>query len=291
MTEILKVQGRRLAPQDVENIRGLIASHPQWTRWRISRTLARQWGWHNGVGQLKDMAARSLLLKLQERALIQLPPRRTQPPNRMRYGRALSMTWDQEPIQSPLQELEPLRIQEVSRDKAARQLMASGLAQWHYLSHGGTVGENLQYTIWSASARPLAFVLFGAAAWKCQDRDRFIGWTAEQRERQLELIANNSRFLILPWAKVPGLASWILSQISRRVSQDWQGKYGHPIVLLESFVQQDRFQGLAYRAANWQEVGITAGRTRQDRSRRLQAPLKAIYLCPLQRTFREVLCP
>jgi hypothetical protein len=185
--------------------------------------------------------------------------------------------------------VQPLRIQEISGDPTARQLLASALTQWHYLSHGGTVGENLQYTLWGPSNRPLAFVLFGAPAWKCQDRDRFLGWTAEQRESHLGLIANNSRFLVLPWVKVPGLASWLLSRISQRLSQDWQRKYGHRIVLLESFVQQDRFAGRAYQAAHWQKVGTTTGRTRQDRYAQIHAPVKDIYLRPLAADFRKAL--
>ena len=129
--------------------------------------------------------------------------------------------------------------------------------------------------------------MFGAAAWKCQDRDQFIGWSAEQRKRNLGLIANNTRFLILPWVKVPHLASWILGWVSRRLCADWQAKYGHPVVLLETFVERERFAGTAYRAANWLAVGATAGRTRQDRHTRIQAPVKDIYLYPLGRNFRE----
>jgi hypothetical protein len=135
----------------------------------------------------------------------------------------------------------------------------------------------------------LACLVFGAAAWKCQGRDRFLGWSAEQRQRNLGLVASNSRFLILPWAKVPQLASWVLGQVARRVVPDWQAKYGHPVVVLESFVERERFVGTAYRAANWVRVGATTGRTRQDRHTCIQAPVKDIYLYPLRRSFREAL--
>ena len=139
------------------------------------------------------------------------------------------------------------------------------------------------------SSRPLACLVFGAAAWKCQDRDRFIGWTAEQRQKHLALVANNTRFLILPWVKVPDLGSWILGQVAGRIGRDWQAKYGHPVVLLETFVEQQRFRGTVYRAANWQSVGVTAGTVRQDRHTCLQVPRKDIYLYPLRRSFREAL--
>ncbi len=132
-------------------------------------------------------------------------------------------------------------------------------------------------------------MVFGAAAWKCRDRDQFIGWSAEQRQKNLALVANNTRFLILPWAKIPHLGSWILGQVAGRISLDWLGKYGHPVVLLETFVERERFRGTVYRAANWQAVGATAGRTRQDRHTCLQVPVKDIYLYALQRRFREVL--
>ena len=137
--------------------------------------------------------------------------------------------------------------------------------------------------------RRLARLVFGVAAWKCQDRDRFIGWSAEQRQRNLALIANNMRFLVLPSVRVPRLGSWILGQVRRRIAEDWQAKYGQGIVLLETFVERPRFRGMVYGAANWQKVGVTAGRTRQDRHTCLQVPAKDIYLCPLCRGFREAL--
>jgi hypothetical protein len=180
-----------------------------------------------------------------------------------------------------------LTVSEVSRQPPERAWVAAALSQFHYLGFGGTVGENLQYVVRDRQGRPLACLVFGAAAWKCQDRDRFLGWSAEQRQRNLGLIANNTRFLILPWVKVPHLASWILSQVSRRLAQDWQAKYGHPILVLETFVERERFGGTAYRAANWWAVGATTGRTRQDRHTCIQAPVKDLYLYALRRDFRE----
>ena len=171
-----------------------------------------------------------------------------------------------------------------------RVWVARALSQFHYLGFGGAVGENLQYVVRDGPGRPLACLVFGAAAWKCQERDRFLGWSAEQRQRNLGLLANNRRFLILPWVRAPHLASGILAQASHRLAQDWQTKYGHPIVALETFVQRERFAGTAYRAANWLAVGVTTERTRQDRHTRMQTPIKDIYLSPLGRSFRQVLC-
>ena len=197
--------------------------------------------------------------------------------------------WDQRPIECGLAQLGVLTISEVSTQAAERAWVKAALVQFHYLGFGGAVGENLQYVVRDGQGRLLACLVFGAAAWKCQGRDQFIGWSASQRQRHLGLIANNTRFLILPWVKVPHWASWILGQISRRLSRDWQVKYGHGLVLLETFVERDRFPGTAYRAANWLAVGATTGRTRQDRHTCIQAPVKDIYLYPLRRDFREAL--
>ncbi len=291
MNESLVVQGRPVGELDLEMLRQWMGQNPGWSRWRLSQALATHWDWRNGAGQLKDMAARTLLLKLHQRGLIALPPRRQIPTNRMRCGAEAREIpeGDQHPIACGLAQLGALTVGEVSSQAAGRAWVKAALGQFHYLGFGGAVGENLQYVVRDGQGRPLACLVFGAAAWKCQDRDRFIGWSAPQRQRHLGLIVNNTRFLILPWVKTPHLASWILGQVSRRLARDWQAKYGHGIVLLETFVERERFRGTAYRAANWLAVGATAGRTRQDRHTCIQAPVKDIYLYPLRRNFREAL--
>jgi hypothetical protein len=300
MIETAIVQGRRIGPDELEQIRQLLAEHPDWSRHRISQHLALQWDWRNGTGQLKDMAARTLLLKLERRGSIVLPPRRSVPPNRMRPAQPQQMQMDglelaapQTPIAETLGALLPLTLSECSQARKAaagpRALFNALLRQHHYLSHSGTVGENLQYLVSDIQGRPLACVLFGAAAWQCADRDRHIGWESAARAQNLHFIANNTRFLILPWVAVPHLASHVLSRIARRLSGDWQSKYGHPIYLLETFVQRDRFSGASYQAANWLSVGQTKGRTRQDSpdGKQLQAPIKDIYLYPLHPHFAQ----
>ena len=276
---------------ELENLRHWVSGHPGWSRRRLSVELASHWDWRNGAGQLKDMAARTLLLKLHQRGLLELPPRRQAPTNRMRCV-ASELALAQEPpeaISCALAELGALQVREVSRDAAERAWVKGALGRYHYLGFNGAVGENLQYVISDAQGRRLACLVFGAAAWKCQDRDQFIGWSAEQRERNLRLIANNTRFLILPSVHVRRLGSWILGQINRRISQDWQAKYGHRVVLVETFVEQARFRGTVYRAANWQKVGATTGRTRQDRHTCIQVAVKDIYVHALCCGFREVL--
>lgn len=255
----------------------------------MSEQLTVLWDWRNGVGQLKDMAARTLLLKLEQRGWIVLPPRRQKPVSRMRQKRMPTLLPVPLPLDQPLGTLLPLAITEVSAPASQRAICEALLHQHHYLSHRSSVGENLQYLVSDQQGRPLACVLFGAAAWQCADRDGYIGWDAATRARNLPLLANNARFLVLPWVRVPQLASHVLGRIAQRLSQDWQLKYGHPIYLLESFVERDRFAGICYRASNWVRVGQTKGRTRQNRAdgMRYQAPIKEIYLCPLHPRFRE----
>jgi hypothetical protein len=236
------------------------------------------------------MAARTLLLKLHERNLIALPERRQIPTNRMRAPVMMPRLWDQTPIESSLTELGKLQVEEVSQDRGRREELAAALEQFHYLgSGGGTVGENLQYRVSLPDDRMLAVLWFGAAAWKCLARDQFIGWTAAEREANLWRITNNIRYLILPWVHCLHLGSWILGQVLRRLSADWQRKYGHPIALVETFVERARFRGTVYRAANWQHLGETRGRSRQDRYSCLQVPVKDVFVYPLTVNFREVL--
>jgi hypothetical protein len=156
------------------------------------------------------------------------------------------------------------------------------LTRYHYLGLR-VVGENVGYLARDEGGRDLACLLFGAAAWRCASRDEALGWSEEQRREQLGRVAGNTRFLILPWVKVPHLASHLLGRVVRRIGADWRERYGHDLDWLESFVERGRFRGTCYRAANWRRVGVTQGRSRQDRERRLQVPVKEVYLYRLRR--------
>ena len=197
MVESFTVQGRRLSGPDLELIRGWRRAQPDWSRWRLSRELAAHWDWRNGAGALKDMAARTLLVKLAQRGLIELPARRQTPPQRMGCPRAEAglVQAPEAPLECALGRVEKLWVTEVSGQSAERQWVRAALGQFHYLGFGGAVGENLQYVVRAGPGQPLACLVFGAAAWKCQARDRFIGWSAAQRPHYLGMVANNSRFL------------------------------------------------------------------------------------------------
>lgn len=281
-------QGRRLSADQLSWLRQWMADHPDWSRHRLSRVLAQEWDWRNGRGQLKDFAALSLLEKLAARGLIVLPPRQLQRSHpRPKPGRAIVVDWPREPVREALSELLPLQwlVPEAGQEVGHR--FDAYVQSYHYLGLR-LVGENLRYLIRDRQGRDLACLLFGAAAWQVAARDQFLGWNERQRAAGLPYLTNNTRFLILPWAQVAGLASCLLSQAVRRISPDWQAKYGHPLYLLESFVQRDRFAGTCYQATNWRCVGQTRGRGRQGPNPLAPTePVKDVYLYPLHRQFRQ----
>jgi hypothetical protein len=283
------IQGRLVTPADVAHIRTLVATHPEWSRRQLSERLAADWDWRTAAGRLKDMATRTLLLKLDAQGVVTLPPRRRVASNRMAHRPPVARAWDQTPVAGPLAVLGPLAVSEVSGDGPARQECAAALATFHYLGYRGPVGETLLYAVRQGDGRLLACLVFGAAAWACRSRDAFIGWSPAQRAARLAWLTNNTRFLILPWVRVPHLASWIQGHVLRRLSADWQRKYGHPIALVETFVERDRFVGTSYRAANWRRLGATTGRSRQDRYTTLHVPVKDVYVYALCADVRTVL--
>ena len=285
------VQGRELSLADLDAIRQLRRDHPQWSRYRLSIELAQRWNWRNEAGQLKDMAARTLLRKLHTDGWIELPVRRQRPSPR-RCAHAPQTGWLDlvpPPLEGALDGFQPLRLEPVDTPGQRRQVH-QWLAQYHYRGYSGPVGENVQYLAQDNCGRDLAVMVFGAAAWKVAARDQFIGWSGVQRRAALRLIVNQQRFLILPWVRVPHLASHLLALTLQRLSGDWQRRYGHPVWLVETFVQEDRFGGTSYQAAGWRCVGQTTGRTRQDRDRTLAVPRKSIWVKPLHPRFREPLC-
>ena len=283
------LQGRRIGPEELNQVRALIAAHPDWSRFGLSRALCEAWGWQTASGQRKDMAARSLLLKLEQRGWVQLPARRWASPNRMRHKRVPPPPPPWEPVADRLEALQPLQIQELREAPAELPLFESLVHHHHYLGYTSAVGMNLKYLVRDRQGRPVACALLGSAAWRCAARDQWLGWDPATRAAHLQRVTNNSRFLILPGVEVPHLASHVLGQLTRRLRADWQRKYQAPLSVVETFVDPRRFAGTCYRAANWIGVGTTAGRTRQDRFHRLAVAPKAVYVYPLVANFREEL--
>jgi hypothetical protein len=285
VTTNLIVQGRGVPLEELAWLRAWLDLHPQGNRKRLARELCQRWQWVDGRGRLKDFAARSLLLTLEAQGQVRLPPlqihKRRPPPPAPQWP-----DW-QEPVpwSAPLAALRPLRVEPVRAGTAAARRWAFYLHRYHYLGLR-LVGENLGYLAADASGREVACLLFGAAAWRCAPRDQALGWSEAQRRQGLSRLANNTRFLILPWVRVPHLASAVLGAVARRIDADWQAKYGHGLDALETFVERDRFAGTCYRAANWRCVGATRGRSRQDRDHTRTVSVKDVYLYSLKRRRR-----
>lgn len=276
------IQGRWLEPEEIDGLGQWIEAHQGRSRKALAKGLCELWNWRNGQGRLKDFAARSLLLKLAAEGRIQLPPLQLHQRRERRKVEKLS-DW-QEPTsrQEDLGALRPLKVLKIETGTAEWGRWAFYLDQYHYLGLR-IVGENLGYLIQDVHLGDVACLLFGAAAWKCAVRDQFLGWKERDRREQLSRLANNTRFLILPWVRVKHLASHVLGIVTGRIQSDWRQKYGHGLDWLESFVDSQRFSGGCYAAANWQCVGKTLGRGRQDRRHERALSSKKVFLFRLHR--------
>ena len=277
--------GRDFNAEEIAQIRQLIAEDPARTRAELSRLTCRRLGWYKADGGLKDMSARVAMLRMHDDGLIALPPPRGKRPDpRVR----LSARSDPGPaLNQPARALTPLTLQRV-RQKADSRLWNEYIQRYHYLGHKPLPGAQLRYLVYSAE-QPIALLGFGAAAWQSAPRDRYIGWTHEQRQCNLSLIVNNARFLILPWVQSKNLASMILAQAARTLPNHWQEVYDYRPVLLETFVEKRRFQGTCYKAANWVYLGQTQGRGKLGPAGKQSVPIKDLWVYPLDRRFRDPL--
>ena len=280
--------GRHFSTEDIEAIRRLIEQNPHLKRTPLSRRVCELLQWRQPNGALKAMSCRVALLRMQAQGLIRLPPSQN-PKNGRRPPVPLTSASDpQPPLSAPVHELPPLRVQPVNTTVAAR-LWNEYLARYHYLGYTPLSGSQMRYEIFAGEHR-VALISFGASAWKLAARERFIGWDEPQRQRNLQLVVNNARFLVLPWIQSKGLASKILSLIARQLPNDWQQRYGYRPVLLETFVETPRHRGTCYKAANWIHVGQTLGRGKLDVTHQHALPVKDLWLYPLSRHFRATLC-
>ncbi len=273
-----------ITDQKIEEITRLLFENPSMGRSKLSIMLCEMWNWRGPNGQVKDMSCRDMLRALDKAGKITLPLPKQKP---TRPSVVKHMVHDETPVTEILKDLRPLRV-EIMSSKTDLAQFKSYIDQYHYLGFSRFIGERMAYMIHSCDGRPLACLLFGSAAWSCKDRDQYMGWNKEQRKGRLNLLTNNVRFLIFPWVSVPHLASHILSLITQRVSRDWERKYGHPVVLLETFVER-RFKGTSYKAANWIHVGSTTGRGRDGGHNNAILPVKEVYLYPLLSAWRTPL--
>lgn len=281
---------REFSAAELDSIRQLIADHPTATRAQLSCLVCEQLHWRRADGRLKDMSCRVAMLRMHRDGRLTLPPPRNGNNNGKPYLRRTPAAQPQSPLEAPSpQALGPVHLQLVT-DRHLSHLHNEFLARYHYLGYQPLPGDQLRYFVRTDNERILAVLGFAAAAWKTQPRDRFIGWSAPQRQARLHLLVNNARFLIVPWVRCHNLASCILAMAARTLARDWHKHYGYRPVLLETFVEIPRFRGTAYRAANWTLLGHTQGRGKLDVHKRAALPKKQIWIYPLAKNFRKVLC-
>jgi len=285
MDSIFAYRGRQVTRADIGFIRELMISRPQKSRRALSLAVCEAWNWVQPNGQPRDMVCRGLLLALHRAGHIALPEarwasraawRRHQPPTAVIYAA---------PVRTSLRELGALEFRQVRRS-ADERLFNALIATHHYLGYTQPVGEHLKYLVY-AGERPVACFAWGSAPRHLGPRDRFIGWPAVTRHRNLRLVVYNSRFLILPWVEVPHLASHLLGRMARLLPLEWARVYGHPVYFAETFTDPARFKGTCYRAANWIWLGQTTGRGKADLLHRPNRPLKDVWGYPLVKDFRE----
>ena len=274
----------------MEFIRELIARHPEASRRALSQKLCEAWDWRQANGQPRDMVCRGLMLALHRAGAIELPPVRYRPPNPLadrRRRRPAPVDVDATPLRGRLRELGPLRFEQVRRGE--HEPLFDGLIETHhYLGYTQPVGEHLKFLVY-AGERPVACFAWSSAPRHLGPRDRFIGWSAAARRRNIRFVAYNSRFLILPWVEVRLLASHLLGRMARMLPGEWERVYGHPVYFAETFVHPRRFRGTCYRAANWVFLGRTTGRGKDDQAKRPNRPRKHVLGYPLTRRFRQLL--
>ena len=283
----ITVRKRTITEADLESIQIIVNDHWDKGRTPISQILCQKWNWVQPNGQLKDMACREVLLTLNRKGLLKLPPRKNSAYNEKRNRFIPIVEIDQTPIKSKLANLEPVELRLV-RNTKLEPLYNSLVQEHHYLGFRQIVGNHLKYIAFIGD-RPVACLGWGSAAWSVKSRDSFIGWDKKTKENNLHFIANNTRFLILPWVVVKFLASKILALNAKRISDDWLKVYNQPLYLLETFVERNRFQGTCYKAANWICVGQTKGTAKKGHDHLFHGNIKDIYLYPLRKGFRKKL--
>jgi len=278
-------RGRAVAHEHVTFLRALIAARPEASRRALSIAVCDAWGWRQPNGTLCDAVCRGMLLSLHRRGTIELPPprmiRRVAAWTRLR-PQAIEL--DTSPFATSLRELGPIELRQVRRTPE-EALVNSLIEHHHYLRYSQPVGEHLKYLM-TASGRPIGAFCWSSAPRHLAPRDTHIGWSIEARKRNLRFVAYQTRFLILPWVRVPHLASHLLARMSAQLSADWQTLYAHPIYFTETFVDPERNRGTCYRAANWVPLGLTKGRGKDDQTKRQNRSLKLLFGYPLVRDYR-----
>jgi hypothetical protein len=283
---VLRYRGRCVTPADVAFIRELMAAYPDLSRRRLSVKLCEAWDWRQSNGALKDMVCRGLMLALHRERHIELPALKKRPCNPLaRRVRPQPIDVDSSVLEISLRQLPALTFRQVRRTPDESRFN-SLLNSHHYLGYSQPVGEHLKFMVY-AGERPLALFAWSSAPRHLGPRDRFLGWSQDLRKKNIRFVAYNTRYLILPWVRVPHLASHLLSRMTRMLSDEWQKMYGHDVYFAETFVDTTRHRGTCYRAANWIYMGRTTGRGKDDQTHRPNRTLTDVLGLALTEDFRE----
>jgi hypothetical protein len=272
--------GREFTECELQLIERLIAGGAN--RYHLSRRFCEEVDWRKPDGGLKEMSCRVALLRMHRDGHIVLPAPTRPANNHLKKPNATLLAL---PCPEVLTKAGDYTLDLHIVDGATSALWNEYIDRYHYLGYTPLPGAQLRYFVRSES-RILALLGFSAAAWTCAPRDEFIGWEGKTRKRNLHLVVNNARFLILPWIKSKNLASRILSTAAKRIASDWKERYRYEPVLLETFVEKDCFTGACYKASNWMCVGDTKGRGKLDVHNECKLPVKSVWLYPLEKDFR-----
>ncbi len=288
-TAVVRYRNRELTESDLGFIRGLIEEQPSRTRHAVAEALCDAWAWRQSNGKRSEAASYDLLLRLEEWGHIQLPARQMRAASRRRWPLLpvdlIPIAWVE--VREPDGGLGALEVRPIGPEE--HEGWRIHMQRYHYLGYRPPIGEHLEYAAFLDNEL-VALIGWAAAALRAPHREEFIGWDDETKRRRLHLVTNNTRFLIPPWVRVKNLASKVLAMNVRRLSADWQRAFGHAVLLAETFVDTARFAGTCYRAANWQHLGQTAGRTKRGDAYLRGGTPKALFVYELRRNARRALC-
>ncbi len=281
------IRGRRITPTDVQSVQALLSEKPELGRWRLALELCQLWQWRTRQGDWKGRAAAAVLSGMAQRGWIVLPAStRSRTPGPVRRAKAES--WPCQAIEGPLSQYRPLRW-ELVQSAEQRQQWRQLLDGYHYLGAPGMVGANLKYFVYGPAGHLLGTLGWQSAVGHLGCRNRLLAWNPEQQARYLDRLVNNVRFLVLPWVKVPGVASVILSEGVRQLQRDWPERYGQPVWWIESFVDRQRFEAISYRAAGWLAIGWTQGFAKRPEGFVHHGQRKEVYVYVAQPRMRRLI--
>jgi len=284
---LLRYRNRELSTDDIEFVKNTIGIYYAKGRSYISRQLCDAWNWKQPNGERKEYAARDLLLYLEIKGFVQLPPRLNNKNNKKQESFDQVPLFDTTAVTGLYRKEMDMSIELLSRKD--EYLWNYLLHHYHYLGKPRLVGEHIRYIAY-VQGQVVGCIAWSSAAWRVKSRDSVIGWSDPQKRKNLHYIANNCRFLIVPWVRVKNLASKVLSETLKRLSDDWERKYHHSIYLAETFVDISRYQGTCYKASNWQHVGQTSGSSKRGNEYHYHGISKAVYVYGLHPQFRSILC-